>query len=182
MRRNWITPDPARIGSVNMVDDRMLFNHLDRKRILYVEGYEDNRVLLAYLLKELNYRCTAVANITEALSVAQSEVFDLYILDSWYSDGTGIELCKRIRGFDQVSPIIFFSAWPLDSAREEAIRAGASAYLLKPGLEDVLLFIGILLGDRNSVSRNARIKSELTSPTKSPAPNAVQSHCGTQAV
>ena len=146
----------------------------DLKRILYVDGYEDNRVLLAYLLKDLGYGCVAVSSIQEALAAARSEAFDLYILDNWYSDGTGIELSRRIRRFDQSAPIIFFSAWPLESARQEAIRAGASAYLLKPALDEVLLFINILLRNRPSVSEDPRTTAELTSPANSHATNSIQ--------
>jgi len=169
-----------RVELVNRVDAMPLLNLLDRKRILYVDGYEDNRVLLAYLLKDLNYECFAVSTVTDALSAAQSEAFDLYILDTWYSDGTGIELCKRIRRFDPISPIIFFSAWPLQSAREDAIRAGASAYLLKPALDDVLLFIGILLGDKASVSGVSKSTTELISSPKSHPGNPIQSVRETQ--
>ena len=152
----------------------------DRKRILYVDGYEDNRVLLAYLLKDLGYNCVAASNINEALSAARSETFDLYILDSWYRDGTGIELCRRIRRVDQSTPVIFFSAWPLESARQDAIRAGASAYLLKPALDEVLLFIRILL--RNQIAGSENSRSELISPARSYATTPVQSAPGTQRV
>ena len=148
---------------------------LERRRILYVDGYEDNRVLLAYLLKDLGYCCVAVSSVHEALSAARSEAFDLYILDNWYSDGTGIELCKRIRRSDQSAPIIFFSAWTLESARQDAIRAGASAYLLKPALDEVLLFIRILLRNRPPVSEDSRTGPELTSAANSRATNLIQS-------
>ena len=147
----------------------------DRKRILYVDGYEDNRVLLAYLLKDLGYRCVAVSSMQEALSAARSEAFDLYILDNWYSDGTGIELSRRIRRSDPSAQIIFFSAWPLESARQDAIRAGASAYVLKPALDEVLLFIRILLRNRPSVSEDLRTTAELTSPATTHATNPMQS-------
>ena len=147
----------------------------DRTRILYGDGYEDNRVLLAYLLKDLGYCCVAASNIQEALSAARSEAFDLYILDNWYSDGTGIELSRSIRRFDQSAPIIFFSAWPQESARQDAIRAGASAYLLKPALDEVLFFIRILLRNRPSAAEDSRTTAELASPPNSHAPNPIQS-------
>jgi len=151
----------------------------DRKRILCVDGYEDNRVLLAYLLRERGYCCVAVSSVTEALAAAHSEAFDLYILDNWYSDGTGIELSRRIRRFDKSGPIIFFSAWPLETARQDAIRAGASAYLLKPALDEVLLFIRILLRNQ-TVSKDSRSMPEVTPPATSHSANPIQSPGGTQ--
>src|SRR5262245_12593340 len=122
-------------------------NLSDKKRILYVDGYEDNRLLMVYVLQHLGYECLAVPTMIEGLALARTERFDLYILDSWYADGTGVELCRRIRKFDQSTPILFFSAWTPDAAREEALRAGAIAYLLKPALDDVLLEIRRLLAE-----------------------------------
>jgi OmpR-family two-component system manganese-sensing response regulator len=119
----------------------------EKKRILYVDGYEDNRLLMLYLLDNLGYDCLAVPTMTEGLALARSGLFDLYILDTWYQDGTGLELCARIRRLDQAAPILFFSAWTLDSARQEALRAGATAYLYKPALDAVLIEIGRLLKD-----------------------------------
>ena len=153
-------------------------NSLDRKNILYVDGYEDNRILLTYLLRDLDYSCVAVATMTEALSAARSDTFDLYVLDSWYSDGNGVELCRRIRRFDQSTPIIFFSAWPLESARQDAIRAGASAYLLKPALDEVLLLVRILLDGKRKVPGSSQSSSELT-PTESQRRNANKPGCET---
>jgi two-component system, OmpR family, response regulator len=144
----------------------------DKKRILYVDGYEDNRVLLAYLLHQLEYSCVAASTLSEGISAARSEAFDLYILDSWYRDGTGIDLCKRIRGFDPSAPIIFFSAWPLESARQEAIRAGASAYLLKPALDEVLILTRILLGTQQSFTGKSKTAPEVTPPVKSQVCNS----------
>jgi DNA-binding response OmpR family regulator len=119
----------------------------DKKRILYVDGYEDNRLLMLYMLDNLGYDCLAVSTMSEGQALARSGLFDLYILDTWYKDGTGLELCARIRSFDETAPILFFSAWTLDSARQEALRAGATAYLHKPALDTVLMEIGRLLKD-----------------------------------
>jgi|SRR6185503_8586277 CheY-like chemotaxis protein len=118
---------------------------LDKAKILYVDGYEDNRLLMIYLLDSLGYDCLAVPTMNEGLALARSGLFDLYILDTWYKDGTGLELCSQIRKLDQTVPIVFFSAWTLESAGEEALRAGATAYLHKPALDAVLIEIGSLL-------------------------------------
>ena len=121
-----------------------------KKKILYVDGYEDNRLLMLYMLDNLGYDCLAVPTMSEGLALSRSGLFDLYILDSWYRDGTGLELCARIRSFDQTVPILFYSAWTLDSARQEALRAGATGYLHKPALDTVLMEIGGLLKDVKS--------------------------------
>ena len=74
----------------------------------------------------------------EALRLSQNERFDLYLLDSWLPDGTGIELCQHIRSFDPATPILFLSADALPQTQADAFRAGAQAYLTKPVDPDVL--------------------------------------------
>jgi DNA-binding response OmpR family regulator len=58
--------------------------------------------------------------------------FDLYMLDNWLPDGSGIELCRRIRTLDPTTPIIFTSAVGIKTSVDEAMTAGANRYLLKP--------------------------------------------------
>ncbi|HEV2826642.1 MAG TPA: response regulator [Pyrinomonadaceae bacterium] len=53
------------------------------------------------------------------------------MLDSLLTDGTGTDLCKRIRQRDDSTPILFYSAKAYDQD-DEALLAGAQKYLVKP--------------------------------------------------
>jgi DNA-binding response OmpR family regulator len=64
--------------------------------------------------------------------LASEERFDLYLLDSWLPDGSGLDLCRRIRKFDPVTPIFFYSAAAYEADKNMALSAGAQAYLIKP--------------------------------------------------
>lgn len=66
------------------------------------------------------------------MRLAQHQDFDLYILDNWLPDKSGVELCRAIRAFDLYTPILFYSAAAYERDIEEAIRAGAQDYLVKP--------------------------------------------------
>jgi CheY-like chemotaxis protein len=134
-------------------------NNPPGKRILYVEGYEDNRSLMEFLLQHLGYDCQAVTTRSEGWFLATRERFDLYMLDTWYSDGTGIGLCRQIREMDPITPIIFFSAWTPRATQAEAIAAGANAYLLKPGIDEVLLEIKRRLMTTNACAEYPMITS-----------------------
>ena len=102
----------------------------NRKRILLVEDYEDSRELATHTLTE--YTITCARNFNEGLRQARQGVFDLYILDNWLPDKSGVELCRAIREFDPHTPILFYSAAAYQRDIEEAIRAGAQDYLAKP--------------------------------------------------
>ena len=102
----------------------------NRNRILLVEDEEDSRELAAFTLAEYTLICAR--DFDEGLRLAQQRGFDLYILDSWMPDKSGIELCRTIREFDPQTPILFYSAAAYERDIEEAIRAGAQGYLVKP--------------------------------------------------
>jgi DNA-binding response OmpR family regulator len=101
-----------------------------KKRILLVEDQED-----AWEIVELNlleYKLTFARNFDEGLLMARRGYFDLYILDNWLPDGSGIGLCRLIREFDPHTPILFYSAAAYERDIKEALRSGAQAYLVKP--------------------------------------------------
>ena len=101
-----------------------------RKNILLVEDRPDHCELLALNLEE--YRLVRARNFAEGLRFATEKYFDLYILDNWLPDGTGIDLCQQIRKFDPHTPILFCSAAAYEPDVHKGLSAGAQAYFVKP--------------------------------------------------
>ena len=101
-------------------------------RILYIEDHEDTRELVTLLLAQKSYEVITGSTIESGVALAGSEQFDLYLLDSWLPDGSGLDLCQRIRQFDKTTPIIFYSAAAYAADHDQAMRCGAQAYLVKP--------------------------------------------------
>jgi DNA-binding response OmpR family regulator len=107
-------------------------------QILYIEDHDDTRELVTIALRELNYRVATSTNVEDALTLARANHFDLFILDSWLPDGSGIDLCMKLREFDQHTPIMFFSAAAYEGDKQAALNSGAQAYLIKPADLDLL--------------------------------------------
>jgi OmpR-family two-component system manganese-sensing response regulator len=84
------------------------------------------------LLERQGHEVVAAKSIAECVGLAGDERFDLYMLDDEYIDGSGLELCKRLREMTPGTPILFFSAQAFSRDREMALSAGANAYLTKP--------------------------------------------------
>lgn len=101
-------------------------------RVLYIEDHEDTRELVTLLLNQKSYEVVTGATIEHGIALAVAEKFDLYLLDSWLPDGSGLDLCRQIREFDQTTPILFYSAAAYASDHETALSCGAQAYLIKP--------------------------------------------------
>ena len=101
-------------------------------RVLYSEDHEDTRELVTLVLEQKNYEVVTGSTIETGVALAASQQFDLYLLDSWLPDGSGLDLCRQIRMFDKVTPILFYSAAAYEIDRDHALRCGAQAYLIKP--------------------------------------------------
>src|SRR5215467_14952473 len=108
----------------------MMNSNRARKRILFVEDEEDERELAALTLAEYTLNCARDSH--EGLRLAQQRYFDLYILDNWLPDLSGVELCRIIRKFDPHTPVMFYSACAYPRDLQAAYSAGAQAYLVKP--------------------------------------------------
>jgi CheY-like chemotaxis protein len=104
----------------------------EQKRILCADDVEDNRTAEAALLHAAGFEVKNAKGIADALRLTRREKFDLYLVAYRQRDGTGLELCRKIRQFDGTTPILFFSARVYESDRRAALEAGATTFLRKP--------------------------------------------------
>lgn len=100
------------------------------KRVLCVEDDRDTCDMLRFVMTE--YEFTAVHSLEEAEEAIATSSFDLFVLDNWLPDGSGTELCEKIRQTDATIPIIFTSAISQRQDVDRAVAAGATRYLVKP--------------------------------------------------
>jgi len=107
-------------------------------RILYVENDEDSREMMRALLDQEGWEVVTAPTVSDGLTLARIGGFDLIMLESWFPNGTGIDLCKQIRTFDLRTPILFYSSLAYESDIQRAMSAGAQGYQVKPnGLGDL---------------------------------------------
>jgi DNA-binding response OmpR family regulator len=102
----------------------------DPRRILCVEDDRDTCEVLRFVMTDFDL--TTVSSVAAAEALLESEPFDIFVLDNWLPDGSGVELCERIRRLDPTSPIIFTSAIGQRQDIDLAMNAGADRYLVKP--------------------------------------------------
>jgi DNA-binding response OmpR family regulator len=125
---------------------------LSRQRILYIEDHEDTRDLVTLVLEQQNYEVTTAATLATGLGLASKEHFDLYLLDSRLPDGSGVDLCRELRSFDQRTPILFYSAAAYEIDKKTAMDSGAQGYLTKPGANgDLCEMVKTLISGTNAV-------------------------------
>ena len=103
-----------------------------KRRILCTDDDPDTRELIVLVLTETGFDVKCADTAVEAIDLAMSESFDLYLVDNWMPDLTGPELTRKLREFDPKTPILFYSAAAFESDKEAARLAGAQGYLVKP--------------------------------------------------
>jgi DNA-binding response OmpR family regulator len=127
------------------------------RRILYVEDDKDSREMLVLMLDHAGYAMSTATLMAEGLSLALREPFDLFILDSGFDDGSGLDLCRQIRAFDAVTPIIFFSSLAYPSDIAAGLAAGAQQYLIKPmGIYTITQTVAELLTEAKNAPVNVQ--------------------------
>lgn len=105
--------------------------------ILYAEADKDASDMLSALLGFSDIDVSFARSIKEAFRLALNERFDLYLLDGGFTDGSGLELCRRLRGLNPQTPIVFYSGNAYKTDKEKGLAAGANAYLVKPDSDTV---------------------------------------------
>jgi CheY-like chemotaxis protein len=108
-------------------------------RVLYCEDDPDTREMMCILLEAEGFEVVCPEDHRNCLTLAKSQKFDVYVLDNFMPDLPGTDLCKQIREFDPHTPVIFFSGAAYQADKDQAIAAGAQAYITKPAtVEDVI--------------------------------------------
>ena len=122
---------------------------MSKGRILCVEDDLDSLQMLSMLLMSNGYEVVCADDSKNALQIAQEQQFDLLLLDNWLPELSGVELTKRLREFDNNTPIVFYSGVAQKKDKLEALEAGAQLYLTKPiGVNDLIEQIDGLVGGK----------------------------------
>jgi len=100
--------------------------------ILFADDNSDILELVQLVLHTAGFRVSTTDNAADVLQLVRLERFDALVLDYWMPDVTGVELCRRIRTFDQSTPILICSGAITQADREAAVIAGAQGYVGKP--------------------------------------------------
>lgn len=99
--------------------------------ILCIEDDEDTCTLMRFVFEQEGFAVTT-CSVEDCLKIVERESFSAIILDNYFGDLNGIDICREIRKVHRTIPIIFFSGEVRQSERQKALSAGASAYLIKP--------------------------------------------------
>ncbi|MBI2061345.1 MAG: sigma-54-dependent Fis family transcriptional regulator [Nitrospirae bacterium] len=107
-------------------------------RILVVDDDEGMLVALRTSLSRLGHEVQAVSGANEALQVLDEDSFDLVLSDVKMPGITGMDLLREARRRREDISIVLLTAYATVQDAVDAMKAGASDYLMKPFSIDVL--------------------------------------------
>lgn len=88
---------------------------------------------LQYSLNKNGFHVDVVRTVKEAgKQIAEIEKYDLLILDVTLPDGTGFDICERVRKQDSKIPIIFLTASDEEVNIIRGLDSGGDDYVTKP--------------------------------------------------
>lgn len=122
------------------VDSGILFS-LKNRSILVADDEEFNRKLITTILSKYSAQCTEAENGNEAVKLAQTNSFDLILMDARMPELNGIDATKLIRNQEHNTnvPIIALSAAVTDEDKNAYKEAGMNALIGKPFRESELI-------------------------------------------
>src|SRR5882762_4461482 len=102
--------------------------------ILLGEDFYDTRLMMKMWLVKNGYRVVEAETGEEAITLAQSELPDLIIMDMMMPGMNGLDATQRIREYQALrqTPIVAVSAYGANEYRSLAIEAGCNEYVSTP--------------------------------------------------
>lgn len=128
-------------------------------RLLLVEDEKKLADALEYILKKNKYGVDVAYDGETGQMLAESDVYDLIVLDRMLPGKEGVELLKELRQAGIHTPVLLLTARDSLEDRVEGLDAGADDYLVKPFATEELLARIRAMGRRPSTSwQNHRLE------------------------
>jgi DNA-binding response OmpR family regulator len=108
-------------------------------KILIIDDEVVLRQTLARVLQQAGFEATSAENAEQALAFLKSTAFDLVYLDLRMPGLHGLDALKLIHEQYPTLPVVLFTAQPDLNSAVEALRNGATDYLLKPLKPQVII-------------------------------------------
>jgi len=103
-----------------------------KKRVLIIEDDENVQDLAVQVLTQYDYQVTSVFNLAQAVSIAQKELFDLFLIDVVLPDGNGVDLIESLTGKNAKAAFILSSGYTEDKPQIKNTIYKGYSFLHKP--------------------------------------------------
>jgi DNA-binding NtrC family response regulator len=131
-------------------------------RIIVIDDEESQRNLLAGYLKRKEHSVRQAESGPMALSLLSDKGAEVAITDMRMPEMDGLTLLKEIKKFYPETEVIVITAFATVESAVEAMKAGATDYLIKPiNLEQLTLILDKISERQHLVAENRYLKRKL---------------------
>jgi DNA-binding NtrC family response regulator len=114
----------------------------EKASILIVEDEPKMRRLLELQLGEEGFQARTAPDAETGLQILNKDPFDLIVTDFKLPGMSGLEFLQAVKRFDAHLPVVIMTAFGTVESAVDAMKAGASDYVLKPfALAELVLVI-----------------------------------------
>lgn len=130
----------------------------DDMKIFLLEDDDAIGMGLSYSLENDGYTVTLAKSIASAMKIIEKESFSLYILDLTLPDGSGYDVCRKIKAIGDL-PVIFLTAFDDEVNVVMGFELGADDYISKPfRVKELLVRIKSVLRRYNKDFNDGTVK------------------------
>ena len=124
-----VSDNPLQVEQKTYIYDS---SSLINKKILIVEDNKINQMVSRKMLENKGIQCEIIDNGEEAIEIARNNEFDMILMDVHLPGINGTIAAKKIRKFDDKTPIIALTAISLNENRENLMSYGMTDVITKP--------------------------------------------------
>jgi len=124
-------------------------------RVLYIDDDVPLALLVKRNLGRSNHDVIHVHDPSHAVEMLQSESFDVVVLDHYLANMTGLDVLRRFREAGISTPVVYVTGSSEAKIAVEALKNGASDYVIKNASED---FLSLLTDAVVNTVANARLR------------------------
>jgi DNA-binding response OmpR family regulator len=127
------------------------------KKILIIEDNRDLARLLETHLRDLSFQVDLSFDGLAGVAKAQTDIYNLIILDLMLPGLDGLEICRRLRRKPPYVPILMLTAKSSETDRVVGLEIGADDYVTKPfSIPELLARVKAILRRVEELSEDAR--------------------------
>ena len=130
--------------------------------ILIVEDEPKMRRLLELNLGEEGFTTHVVPDAESGLKILNSEPIDLVLTDFRLPGMNGLEFLQQVKGINPAIPVVMMTAYGTVESAVEAMKLGASDYVLKPfSMDEIVLVVRKELASSALRRENVQLREAL---------------------
>ena len=128
-------------------------------RILCIDDHDDTSEMLKLILSHEDYEVVTARTGEEAMQLAKTDEYDLYVLDKHLPDRSGLDLCTELNRITPGVPCLIYTGDAYAVHKSEALAAGAHAYVVKPDIDGLIETVRELLARKECATTIASTAS-----------------------